>query len=68
MLLRRHRSKRIMKEDKFEEKKKVVKTKKSKINYNKHTVEELKDFARDRELTGYSTKTKKELIQLLEGD
>ena len=48
-----------------EEPKKEVKKAKAKIDYAAMTVAELKDIARERELVGYSTLRKAELIEFL---
>ena len=37
------------------------------INYSDLTVKELQDIAREREIKGYSTLSKEELIAVLEG-
>ena len=37
------------------------------INYNELTVKELQDIARERDIKGYSTLNKEELIAVLEG-
>lgn len=37
------------------------------INYNDLTVKELQDIARERDIKGYSTLNKEELIAVLEG-
>jgi hypothetical protein len=37
------------------------------INYSELTVEELKDIAKERNIEGYSTLSKEELIAVLEG-
>lgn len=37
------------------------------VNYNDLTVKELKDVARDRNIEGYSTLNKEELVSVLEG-
>lgn len=54
MMLRRHHQN---KEQKVEEV----------INYGDFTVKELKDIARDRNIEGYSTLNKEELVSVLEG-
>lgn len=54
MMLRRHHH------NKNPEKQEVV-------NYNDLTVKELKDVARDRNIEGYSTLNKEELVSVLEG-
>lgn len=37
------------------------------VNYNDLTVKELQDIARERDIKGYSTLNKEELIAVLEG-
>ena len=37
------------------------------VNYNDLTVKELRDIAKEREIEGYSTLSKEELIAVLEG-
>lgn len=37
------------------------------VDYNNLTVKELQDIAREREIKGYSTLSKEELIAVLEG-
>ena len=37
------------------------------VDYNNLTVKELQDIAKDREIKGYSTLNKEELIAVLEG-
>ena len=37
------------------------------VNYNDLTVNELREIAREREIKGYSTLNKEELIAVLEG-
>lgn len=54
MMLRRHHQN---KEQKVEEV----------VNYDDFTVKELKDIARDRNIEGYSTLNKEELVSVLEG-
>lgn len=37
------------------------------VNYGDFTVKELKDIAKDRNIDGYSTMNKEELVSVLEG-
>lgn len=54
MMLRRHHPKKQPVENEV-------------INYSELTVKELKDIARERNIEGYSTLNKEELIAVLEG-
>ena len=55
MMLRRHHPK------------KPAETETETINYSELTVKELQDIARERDIKGYSTLNKEELIAVLEG-
>lgn len=59
MLLRRYQKKRsdVIQEDKDE-----------RVDFGSLTVPELKDFAKERGLEGYSDLKKAELVELLEGE
>lgn len=53
MMLRRHHPKKLVETEV--------------INYSELTVKELQDIARERDIKGYSTLNKEELIAVLEG-
>ena len=54
MMLRRHHPKATAKSQEV-------------VNYSDLTVKELKDVAKDRNIEGYSTLNKEELVSVLEG-
>ena len=55
-----------VKEDKKEEKKTTKTVKKEKVDYSKMTVAELKNLAKDKKISGYTTMKKAELVAALE--
>ena len=59
MMLRRHHPKKPVENE--------VIVENEAINYSDLTVKELKDIAKERDIEGYSTLNKEELIAVLEG-
>lgn len=57
MLLRRHKKSRNQNKQTGKE-----------IDYKEYTVPELKELAKEKEITGYSNMKKDELIETLKGD